>query len=117
VIDDDETHLYTTKALLQNDRIEVRTHQNWFGATNRVNDYQPDMVLLDVNMPGLSGDKLSELLKPCCDSSRTLIFFHSSNDEEILRELVKTHGVRGYICKGNIADLRSKVDQYLKLQA
>jgi CheY-like chemotaxis protein len=117
VIDDNEMHLYTTKELLQNDRIEVSTHKNWLGATNRVKDFQPDLVLLDINMPGLSGDKLTEIIKPCCDSIRAPIVFHSSNDEESLRELVKTHGVRGYICKGNIIDLRSKVNQHLKLQA
>lgn len=117
VIDDDEMHLYTTKELLQNDQIEVSTHKNWFGATNRVNSFQPDLVLLDVNMPGLSGDKLLEIIKPYCDSMRTPIVFHSSNDEDSLRSLVKTHGVRGYICKGNIIELRSKVNQYLKLQA
>ncbi len=117
VIDDDEMHLYTTKELLQNDQIEVSTHKNWLGATNRVNSFQPDLVLLDVNMPGLSGDKLSEIIKPYCDACRTPILFHSSNDEDSLRELVKTHGVQGYICKGNVADLRTKVYQQLKLQA
>ena len=117
VIDDDELHLFTTKELLQNDRIEVSTHKNWLGATNRVKEYQPDMVLLDVNMPGLSGDKLAAILSLYCDTGCSSIFFHSSNDEDTLRELVKTCDVRGYICKGNIADLRSKVDQHLKLQA
>ncbi len=116
VVDDDEMHLYTTKELLQNDRIEVGTHKNWIGATNRVRDFQPDLVLLDINMPGLSGDKLSEIIKPYCDWTRTSIVFHSSNDEDSLRALVETHGVQGYICKGNILDLRNKVNEYLKLQ-
>ncbi len=117
VVDDDELHLYTTKELLQDDRIEVITHKSWLGATNRVKELQPDLVLLDINMPALSGDKLAAIIKPYCDAMTTPIVFHSSNDEDSLRELVKTHGVRGYICKGNITDLRSKVSQYLKLQA
>jgi two-component system OmpR family response regulator len=117
VIDDDEMHLYTTKELLQNDRIEVSTHKNWLGVTNRVREFEPDLVLLDINMPGLSGDKLSAIIKPYCDATRTPIVFHSSNDEDSLRELVEDHGVSGYICKGNIVDLRSKVYQYLRMQA
>lgn len=117
VVDDDEMHLYTTKELLQNDRIEVSTHKNWLGVTNRVRDFEPDLVLLDINMPGLSGDKLSAIIKPYCDATRTPIVFHSSNDEDSLRELVENHGVSGYICKGNIIDLRSKVNQFLRLQA
>jgi two-component system, OmpR family, response regulator len=101
------------KELLQSEFIEVATHKNWPGATNRVRDFQPDLVLLDINMPGLSGDKLLELIRPHCDAAGAPIVFHSSNDEDSLRELVQTHGVRGYICKGNIIDLRSKVDEYL----
>jgi CheY-like chemotaxis protein len=117
VVDDDEMHLYTTKELLQNNLIEVSTHKNWLGVTNRVREFEPDLVLLDINMPGLSGDKLSTIIKPYCDATRTPIVFHSSNDEESLRELVENHGVSGYICKGNIIDLRSKVNRYLRLQA
>ena len=115
IVDDDELHLYTTKELLQNDHIEVTTHKNWFGATNVVRNLQPDLVLLDINMPALSGDKLAAIIKPYCETTKTPIVFHSSNDEDSLRELVKTHGVRGYICKGNVSDLRSKVNQYLDL--
>jgi len=115
IIDDDDMHLYTTKELLQNDFIEVSTHKNWFGATGRVREYRPDLVLVDINMPGLSGDKLAEIIKPHCDSTRPPLVFHSSNDEDSLRELVKNYGVWGYICKGNILDLRSKVEEYLQL--
>ncbi|MDA8424192.1 MAG: response regulator [Nitrospiraceae bacterium] len=117
IVDDDELHLYTTKELLQNDFIEVITHKNWLGVTNVVRNLQPDLVLLDINMPALSGDKLATIIKPYCEAMKTPIVFHSSNDEDSLRDLAKTHGVRGYICKGNIGDLRSKVNQYLKLQA
>lgn len=113
VVDDDELHLYTTKELLQNEQVEVITHKNWLGATTRVREVQPDLVLLDVNMPALSGDRLSALIKPYCDSTRTPIVFYSSNDEDSLRELAATHGVRGYICKGDPAELRKKVSQFL----
>lgn len=117
IVDDDELHLYTTKELLQDDFIEVLTHKSWVGATNRLKEVQPDLVLLDVNMPALSGDKLVSIIKPYCDSITTSIVFYSSNDEDSLRELTKTHRVQGYICKGNITDLRNKVNHYLKLQA
>jgi CheY-like chemotaxis protein len=115
IVDDDEMHLYTTKELLQSDTIEVNTHKNWLGATNRVREVEPDLILLDINMPGLGGDKLSEIIKPYCDSTRTRIVFHSSNDEDSLRASAAAFGVSGYICKGNIGDLRNKVNQYLGL--
>jgi two-component system, OmpR family, response regulator len=117
IVDDDELYLYTTKELLQDDFIEALTHKSWAGATKRIKELQPDLVLLDLNMPVLSGDKLISIIKPYSDAITTPIVFYSSNDEDNLRELVKTHGAQGYICKGNITELQKKVNQYLKMQA
>jgi CheY-like chemotaxis protein len=113
VVDDDDLHLYTTKELLQDDRIEVLTHKNGFGVTNLIKAEKPDLVLLDINMPALAGDRLVDLIKGPCAANGTLIVFHSSNDEDSLRETVTTHGVRGYVCKGDVSGLRKKVNLYL----
>ncbi|MBT0666160.1 response regulator [Geobacter pelophilus] len=113
IIDDDEIHLYTAKGLLSSDQIEVVTHQGSFGATTQLKHVRPDLLLLDVNMPALSGAKLAEIVKPLCREMNTAIFFYSSNDEDTLRTLVATNEVQGYICKGDIAALRNKVHDYL----
>ena len=115
VVDDDEMHLYTTKELLQDERIEVHTHKNGFGVTNLLRELQPDLVLLDINMPALSGDSLAALLRANDSTNRVPIVFHSSNDEDSLRKIAITHGARGYICKGDVAGLRNKVNHYLSL--
>lgn len=113
VVDDDDVHLYTTRELLQEEQFEVVTHKNGFGVTNLVRMLQPDLVLLDINMPGLSGDNLAGLLRANDGTGATKVIFHSSNDERSLRESVARHGVTDYICKGNIADLRKKVRYHL----
>jgi CheY-like chemotaxis protein len=115
VVDDDELHLYTTKELLQDDRFDVVTHQHGFGVTSLMTQLQPDLVLLDINMPALSGDKLAGLLRTNSDTSHIPIVFYSSNDEDSLRECVAAHGVCGYICKGDIINLKRKVNRYLNL--
>ncbi len=114
IVDDDDVHLYTTRELLQEENdCEVITHKNGFGVTNLVRMVQPDLVLLDVNMPGLSGDNLAALLLSNNTTRTTKVIFYSSNDEASLRESVVRHGVADYICKGNIADLRNKVRRHL----
>jgi CheY-like chemotaxis protein len=115
VVDDDEMHLLIAKELLQ-DEFDVITHHNGFGVTDRVRALQPDLVLIDINMPGLSGDRLASLLRAGDDTSHVPIVFYSSNDEDSLREIVSTCDVRGYICKGDIVNLRKKVSQYLARQ-
>ncbi len=115
IIDDDPVHLYTAKVLLENETLEVITHQGAFGAIQCVKTHLPDLVLLDVNMPALSGETLAGLIKPFCVTSSIPILFYSSNDEHKLRELAAIQGVAGYICKGDSGALRSKVKQQLNL--
>ena len=113
IIDDDVKHLLTAKDLLENMGYEVRIHHFAFGATNAVREAQPDLVLLDMNMPALSGEKLSTLLLSNGKTRDIPIVFYSSNDEDSLRKAVAEHGVRGYIAKGDVFDLRKKVARYL----
>ena len=82
--------------------------------TNRARELRPDLILLDVNMPGLAGDKLAELLKANCTTRELPIVFYSSNDEDVLRETVKRFGARGYISKGSVTSLRARVAQFLE---
>ena len=113
VVDDDELHLYTTKELLQDEWCEVITHKSNFGigVTNLVREVNPDLILLDVNMPGLSGEQLAKLLR-----WRSAPFiFYSSNDEDSLRELAVQYGAKGYISKGDIAGLKNMVSKYLQV--
>lgn len=116
MIDDDEIHLYTAKALLKNDNMEVVTHLGSFGATNILKEVKPDLVLLDINMPALSGPSLTELIKPFCTDMKIPILFYSSNDEDSMKELVTAKGVHGYICKGDPYTLRTKVNGFLNNQ-
>jgi CheY-like chemotaxis protein len=113
VVDDNEMLLDVTKQILAHARYEVRTHHGGLGLVNLVSRFQPDLVLLDINMPEVSGDDLALLLRAHGDTSGVRIVFYSSNDEDSLRRSVSACGVHGYICKGDIANLRTKVVQYL----
>jgi CheY-like chemotaxis protein len=116
IIDDDITHLISTRGLLQAEGYEVFTHTQGFGTTNLVKQLRPDLVLIDVNMPGLSGENLADVLKANSSTRETHIVFYSSNDEDTLRASVKRLGIDGYISKGNTAQLRSKVARMLAEQ-
>lgn len=114
LIDDDEQQLAITRELLEYEGYDVLTHRLGFGASSAVRANQPDLVLLDINMPALSGEKLSEIIRANVHTKHVPIVFFSSNDEVSLASSVTKYAVRGYICKGNIADLRRKVAAYLQ---
>lgn len=113
MIDDDEMYLQAIKVQLQSDGYEVSTLNDWAGVTTCLRDFQPHLVLLDINMQGLSGDKISMIIKPYCDTIRTPIVFNSAGSEDSLKALAKIHGVKGYICKGNFTEWKNKVNEYL----
>ncbi|RJQ41508.1 MAG: response regulator [Nitrospiraceae bacterium] len=113
VIDDDKKHLISVKEILESEGHYVYTHDQAFGSTALAKTLTPDLILLDVNMPGLSGDGLSKIMRAHSDIRDIPIVFYSSNDEDSLREMVRFHQVKGYICKGDIYGLREKVALYL----
>jgi len=117
IIDDDTAHLISTRGLLEAEGYEVFTHTQGFGATNVAKQLRPDLILLDVNMPGLSGENLAGVLQANVSTRDLPIVFYSSNDEDALRAAVRKFGVLGYISKGSAASLRGRVASYLETAA
>jgi len=113
VIDDDKKHLVAVKEILENEGHDVYMHDQAFGSTALAKTLNANLILLDINMPGLSGDALAKVMRAHSDIRAIPIVFYSSNDEDSLRQLVKIHQVKGYICKGDIFNLKEKVAHYL----
>lgn len=113
VVDDDNKHLMTTRELLEMDGHEVIVHNSPFRTTELVKTHKPDLVLLDVNMPALSGDRLCALIRSN-GSQKVPVLFYSSSDEDSLRASVTRFGADGYVCKGDISGLRRKVEHFVK---
>lgn len=114
IIDDDDRHLLTARELLEEEGYLVDTHNLGFGSTNIIKKLQPDLILLDVNMPALSGDRLASVNTWRETTQKIPVVFYSSNDEDSLRRSVRDAQVAGYICKGNILELKRKVAYYLE---
>lgn len=112
LIDDDERLLTTTRAQLERDGYRVTSSSSPFGASKLIREAQPDLVLLDINMPALSGDGLVSVLARNERVARIPILFYSSNDADTLRAKAIEHGVAGWICKGDAAELLRKVREH-----
>lgn len=114
IVDDDRSHLETTRELLEDEGYEVLVHAGPFGATERIMTARPDVVLLDVNMPALSGEALLPLLRAREQTRDAFVVFHSSNDEEQLRAAARRLGADGWVCKGDLAGLRRALARALE---
>jgi CheY-like chemotaxis protein len=109
LVDDDERLLLTTRAFLEREGYSVTITSSPFGVSKLARSLQPNLILIDVNMPGLSGDGLAEVLSRNDQVSSIPVLFYSSNDAESLREKAARLRVAGYVCKGDLRELATKV--------
>jgi DNA-binding response OmpR family regulator len=86
VVDDDEDQLDLIARLLRHERFEVRTTSEAIGFSNLVRSFAPDLVLLDVEIPALTGDRLLSLSRKVAPAGTKFVLF-SACDEEKLRRL------------------------------
>lgn len=115
VVDDDDALLEVTTAQLQKLGCRVVVQRNGFGVLSAVREEKPDLVLLDVNMPGLSGESVADLLKARHPMREFKCLFYSSNDEDTLRDAVRRYGMDGYISKGDTSlAFTLKIQKYLR---
>jgi CheY-like chemotaxis protein len=114
VIDDDADTLATASSLLERSGFEVVTFVGSFNRLAFVAAQQPDLVLMDVNMPLVPGDDLCRMMKDDHDLRDIPVVYFSSNDERTLRAMVRETGAAGYIAKSDMAaDLAVKVARFL----
>lgn len=58
---------------------------------------QPDIVIMDINLPGINGIECIRKVKPLCPSTQFMIFTIYENDENIFTALEA--GASGYLLK------------------
>ena len=100
VIDDDETVTVLLQAILEFAGFEVCMAGN----AADVNEYtwgdgQPDLIILDVMMPVLSGVTVAEIFKGNEATSSIPILYASGKSDGELQEIVAQTGACGYITK------------------
>jgi len=99
VVDDEEFILTMTKDLLEKAGFRVATASNTIGAGYMLKDFDPDLILLDIMLPGsLSGDQASDTLREFKPGLK--IVFYSGIDEQQLQELGKKHKADACVSKG-----------------
>ncbi len=100
IVDDDASILEMLKALLERADYDVRTAANTIGAGYLLKDFSPELVVLDIMLPGsLSGDQACETLRELCPGIK--IVFYSGLTEDRLAELGAAHRADAVFSKGH----------------
>ena len=80
VVDDDRNILTTLSMTLEAEGFEVETHHNGAAALSAFSSQMPDLVILDIKMPGMDGMDLLQRLRR---TSFIPVILLTSRDEEI----------------------------------
>ena len=96
VVDDDPMILQVTAAVLERRGHRVIKRASAIGASVAISRERPDVLLLDVHMPGLNGDRLAKLVP--ADSGPIVILYSGTFVGE-LEALARSCGAAGVIQK------------------
>ncbi len=116
IVDDDLPSLNTLSSMLTNQGYEVRGVPDGPMALTVIDTKPPELIILDVKMPGMDGFEVCRQIKANEKSSGIPILFLSALDE--LEDKVKgfTAGAVDFITKPFQADeVRARVDTHLAL--
>ncbi len=112
VCDDDTGILELIKTILQEEGFLVKVINNGKGIKEQIKQYKPDLILLDIWMPGLNGTEVIKLLKTDPETVNIAIILISALNET--EEIAIKAGANDYLSKPfNINDLLAKVRRYI----
>ena len=97
-IDDEETDGFSTFHRLTKLGFTARFHRGPFGTLAAIRDTQCDLVLLDVNMPGLDGPALVRVIRHTYQQLPILLY--SNMEKNVLERIGRLIGTDAVIVKG-----------------
>ena len=111
-VDDDEEMIAIVKVVLANSGYRIRTATSGQDAIELCTSEQPDLVLMDLNMPGLDGFETTRQLRGQGFANPIVALTASESDED--REKAKLAGCDNYILKTlDMADVEGVIDEFL----
>ena len=110
VVDDSKTELMALSDILQKQGMQVRTAENGEEAMKRLAEDKPDLILMDVVMPGQNGFQLTRAISRDPLYADVPIILCTSKNQETDRVWGMRQGARGYITKPvDAAELQAKI--------
>lgn len=118
IVDDHPVNLKLARVLLTSEGYEVRTATNAEEALARLRELTPRLILMDVQLPGMSGLELTRRLKADPALRGVVILGLTAYAMKGDEEKVLAAGCDGYIAKPfNTRRFRELIAEFLKVPA
>jgi len=113
IVDDDPVTLSLITDLLQ-ERCNIVTTDNGSECVEIANNLYPDLILLDIHMPGMNGSEACRQLKSNPRTASIPVIFMSADDRQMQKDLGKKVGTNDCLQKPfELETLSHKVNRYL----
>lgn len=118
VVDDESSLVQLCQIVLENAGFEVRGAYSGKQALNLLKDDMPDLILLDVMMPGMNGIELCREIRTKHETKRVHIVMYTADSSDSTRKCSMEAGANDLITKEiPIYDLPVKINGFLEHQA
>lgn len=110
--EDDRMNIYFMRQLLQRWNIKVDVAESGDQAVLLNNEKYYDVILMDVNMPIMSGLEATAVIRKLEDPARSSVYIIALTGEvsEEIKEKIKAHGMNDYLPKPfQLEDLKNKL--------
>jgi DNA-binding response OmpR family regulator len=113
VIDDDKDLLDITQTLLVKQGFEVETNVNWDDALQKIEAFQPQLILLDVFLNGIDGLDICRQLKSMPHTKHIPVMIFSAYPS-VAENVIYEYGADDFIAKPfEVSDLITKMHSVL----
>lgn len=117
LVEDDDALANVYLSRLQAEGFDTRRVSNGEEALAAAMSYHPDLVLLDVMMPKVSGFDVLDILRNTPDTASLKVIMLTALSQESDKQRAEALGVDDYLVKSQvvIADVIDKVKQHLSM--
>ena len=113
LVDDSKTELHVLSELLTKKGYQVRTAENGEEALRRLQEEKPDLIMMDVVMPGQNGFQLTRAITRDPAFADVPVIICTSKNQETDRVWGMRQGARDYVVKPvNPEELLSKIKAF-----
>ena len=110
IVDDSPTDTHVLKTLLERNQHEVLTVASGEEAIAKVKEIKPELILMDVVLPGISGFQATRQISKNADTAAIPIIIVTTKDQETDRVWGLRQGAKDYVTKPvNETDLLNKI--------
>ena len=99
IVDDSPTEAHVLKGMLEKNGFEVETAENGTEGIERAKALKPDLILMDVVMPGLNGFQATRQLTKDPETSEIPVIIVTTKDQETDRVWGLRQGAKDFLSK------------------